>query len=68
MKLEISKYNAQLSLLKEHVSLHLKAISFDQAKDPNSGLYQQYADSQPSTRDKVPFALKRRIIELSDLE
>ncbi|XP_065071580.1 uncharacterized protein LOC135696194 isoform X2 [Rhopilema esculentum] len=68
LKLEISKYNAQLSLLKEHILLSVEEVSFEEARDPNSNLYQKFEATLTSLRDKIPFAAKRRIIELYELE
>ena len=67
MKNAISKYNAQLSLIKEHVNLPQKPVTFEDAKNPNGSIYSNFTDNG-SWKDRVPFSQKRRIIELADLK
>ena len=67
MKSEIIKYNARLSVLKEQFELPLQTVCFNDAKDPHSGIYKK-SEKSLKTTENVPFSVKRRIIELRDLE
>ena len=67
MKGAISKYNARLSVLKEHVSVPVKQVSFDDAKDIKSSIYGELT-SMLSDATKIPLEVKKKIIDLKELE
>lgn len=66
IKLELARYNAQLSLVKEHVEVPQKPVTFNDAKDPNSEIYASFA-SVEATNEEIPLCVRRRIIELTEL-
>ena len=67
MKVAISKYNGRLSVLKEHVAVPVKQVSFNDAKDIKSSIYGDLT-SMLSDATKIPFEVKKRIIDLKELE
>ena len=65
IKIDLSKYDAQLSLIKEHVDLPLESLTFESVKDPNSKLFYKFATR--TFLQQISFNIKSRIIELKEL-
>ena len=72
MKEFISKYNARLSVLNEHVPVDVKQISFDDAKNVHSKIFQTiakpYLAKATQNASQIPFETKKKIIDLKELE
>ena len=70
IKLEISKYIAHTSVVKEYLSIPQIPLSFDEIKDPNSDIYSNCKDkiSRNGNDNDLLFETKRRILELKDLQ
>ena len=73
MKEFISKYNARLSALKEHVPVHIQQITFEKAKDMQSSVYANINQARPSgckvhNLPQITFETKKKILDLKELE
>ena len=70
LKLEISKDNAHISVIKEYLSIPQIPLSFENITDPNSEIYSNCKDKLPGNANDndMLFETKRRILELKDLQ
>ena len=66
IKNKLAKYNAELLLLKEHIMIPAKSITFLETKDLNSSLFHRLRSDELKSIDSIPFSTKRCIIELTD--
>ena len=70
LKLEISKDNAHISVIKEYLSIPQIPLSFENITDPNSEIYSNCKDKLlgNANDNDMLFETKREILELKDLQ
>jgi hypothetical protein len=61
LKVAVEKYNASLASWRDHVEGLPSCLNFDDVKDPESSIYQ---DFKSDANEQVPFSIKRTVIDL----